>query len=156
MPHTSHKNRLSRNDKRRNVEADDGWTHVIKGPAHKDFHRFAGSMPQGLRPTTIPPGLTLDHWKTRFRRVQEDFYESSCGRDAKSFFLETLLRLDTLKITSCICLGLGSFTASRHPYCPGSPRNSQYQLAALVMWLDLLSNPCLCTLSRYPLTHCSA
>ena len=150
MPHTSHKNRVLRYDKRRHVEANDGWTHVIKGPAQNDFHRLAESMPQGLRPTEIPRGLTLDHWKTRFRRVQEDWYESSCCRDVKSFFQETLLKLDSLKITSCVCLGLGSFTASRHPYCPGSPRSSQYQLAALEMWLDLLSKLCLPMLSRCP------
>ena len=133
MPHASRKQKLGPK-KRLQITDDSGWTHVTKGTGkQKHQHKSAAWSigDQEFRPTIIPRGLTLQEVFNSFERYTIIWKESSSLKNLKGL-LENHVLVSNIKITNCVCLGLGSFT--------GGDRTeiSFFQLAALVSTLEIL------------------
>ena len=60
--------------------------------------------------------------------------------DLVEFFEHTLLKLENLRLDTCICMGLGTFTTA-HTYCSPDPEPSLYQLAAFETMLEIIRKP---------------
>ena len=142
MPHTTRKSPKTRQN-RRHIEADDGWTHVVRGPAQKT-HKWETLGPEtadepcvGGKPTVIKNGLTLDKAQKLYAGIARKWKETACWQELERVLRQQVLKLESLHITTCICLGLGSLTSdSTH----GRPETCMYQLAALESMLDLLGS----------------
>ena len=138
MPHTSHK-RHRTPQKRRQIVDDDGWTHVTNGPTQTDFDLrvvLPVMCQQEEYQSTAKKGLTLDKVKTFANQVAQKWEATKTCKDIEKILVETVLHLDSLKVDSCVCLALGSFTSD---VFQGRPIISMYQLAALESMLRVLS-----------------
>lgn len=107
------------------------------------IHRFEGGIEiSSFQPVAqvaeLPDGLTLGQALDTYRTILVNFKESRCCAEMTEFLENTLLKLPTLQISSCIASGLGTFTAP-HPYCRETPEISLLQLAALEFMLGVLS-----------------
>lgn len=106
-------------------------------------HRFEGgieisSSKSSAQVAELPDGLTLDQALDTYKAILVSFKESSSCAEITKLLENTLLKLPTLQISSCIASGLGTFTAP-HPYCRETPEISLIQLAALEFMLGVLS-----------------
>ena len=106
-------------------------------------HRFEGGIQiSSFKPTAkvaeIPDGLTLGQALDTYKTILVNFKESRSCAEITELLENTLLKLPTLQISSCIASGLGTFTAP-HPYCRDNPEISLLQLAALEFMLGVLS-----------------
>ncbi|MCJ1258075.1 hypothetical protein MMC24_005905 [Lignoscripta atroalba] len=138
MPHTSHKKHRVPPAKRREITDLHGWTHVTRSPNSNSNKCL--TRPDVLQPTTIPSGLTLENVEARYQEYSRRWKASTCWSDMERFFRQTILASDSLTITSCVCLGLGSFTGSHVSSSLQSSGTdaSMYELVALKTMLDLL------------------
>ena len=115
--------------RRHQVKADNGWTHVVKGPNAKAVESQVASSPT-LHGPELQAKLDLftNTWRT----------SPAFGR-TREFFEHSILPLKGLNIDRCVCFALGSFTTSlsvrlQHRDCS----RSLSQLVALESWLELL------------------
>ena len=140
MPHTARKSPKSRQN-RRHIEGGDGWIHVVRGPVQKTNNwetltpDNADEPSMGGKPTAIKDGLTLDKAQKLYAGIARKWKETACWHELERVFRQQVLKLETLHITTCICLGLGSLTSDN---TRGRPETCMYQLAALNSMLGLL------------------
>lgn len=137
MPHTSRKKK-NQQEKRRQIEGSDGWTHVFKAPKRTDFRLELELFKDAYNPTDVPTGMTLTKLQDQVADYADRWRQSPCGKDTGEILQSTVLKLESLNVTNCVCLGLGSFTASR---VSGARfhENSLCQLAAFETWIEILS-----------------
>lgn len=110
----------------------EGWVHRFEG----GIEISASKSPDEV--AELPEGLTLGQALHTYREILVAFKQSSSCAEITDLLENTLLKLPTMKISSCIATGLGTFTAP-HPYCRETPERSLIQLAALEFMLDVLS-----------------
>ncbi|MCJ1439172.1 hypothetical protein MMC27_008563 [Xylographa pallens] len=147
MPHTSRiKDRSIK--KHRYIEGDDGWTHVARSSNHQDLGR------QPFPPSSIMPclqgteddedkilkspvrrGLTEEKVEHLIATTARKWAGSTSYADIKHILEGQLSQLDSMKISSCVCLALGSFTTDDFHGRPGA---SMHQLLALEAMLQFL------------------
>lgn len=65
--------------------------------------------------------------------------ESAAYQELSTFFNQTLLKQETLRINSCMCLCLGSFSADTKYPGRKSYKDSLSELVAFESWVELLS-----------------
>lgn len=146
MPHTARKTRPALG-KRRYLQDEGGWTHVAKGPSHRNFN-FQALLPRILKNTSdgsldedricrtaVGKGLSLDKVQQSFARMARKWKESMFYPEIKNAFEGSILKLESLQVTSCVCLALGSFATDDFHGRPGS---SEFQLVALETMLHIL------------------
>lgn len=110
----------------------EGWVHRFEG----NIEISASKSPDEV--AELPEGLTLGQALHTYKAILVAFKQSSSCVEMTDLLENTLLKLPTMKISSCIATGLGTFTAP-HPYCRDTPERSLIQLAALEFMLDVLS-----------------
>lgn len=110
----------------------EGWVHRFEGGIETFVFK---SLDEVVEP---PDGLTLGQALDTYKATLVAFRQSSNCAEITDLLENTLLKLPTIKISSCIATGIGTFTAS-HPYCRETPDRSLTQLAALEFMLDVLS-----------------
>ena len=110
----------------------EGWVHRFEGGIETSAFK---PLDEVVEP---PDGLTLGQALDTYKEALVAFKQSSACAEITDLLENTLLKLPTMKISSCIATGLGTFTAS-HPYCRENPGRSLTQLAALEFMLDVLS-----------------
>ena len=133
MPHTSRKKHQGPR-KRLEVTDESGWTHVTKGNLkQKQALQCAPSSTshENLSPTAIPRGLNVKDVSASFEKHMKIWNDSSCLQTLRDIFQNSILA-SNIRITSCVCLGLGSFTGGNFP------ETSFFELAALVSFLEIL------------------
>ena len=148
MPHTARiKTRSAK--KHRYVEGDDGWTHVTRGPNHRN-HRRQSLPPDLVMPpprgteddedriprSTVRRGLTEEKVEHLIATTARKWTGSTSYADIRQVFERQLSKLANLEISSCVCLALGSFTADDFHGRPGA---SMHQLLAFEVMLQFLS-----------------
>ena len=135
MPHTSRKRtKLKAQSKYKQIEGDDGWTHVIKG-TRQDISESLNPMP-----SSISDGMTMSILKEKFEKFNLRWRESAAYNDTEAWFDQTLPNLETMQIDSAVCLALGSFTGERSvQYALRDAERSLSQLVAFESWIDSLS-----------------
>lgn len=110
----------------------EGWVHRFEGGIETFATKSLDSVAE------VPDGLTLGQALDAYKAILVDFKKSSSCAEITEFLENTLLKLPTLQLSSCIATGLGTFTAP-HPYCRETPDSSLQQLAALEFILEVLS-----------------
>ena len=130
MPHTSRKKQPGQS-KRLQITDDHGWTHISKATHRSKIQPQYSFSDEKLSPTTIPRGLTIRDVNTSFNRYLKIWMNSSCLKKLQDAIKDTILT-SNIKITSCVCLGLGSLTGGK------LPETSFFELAALVTILEFL------------------
>lgn len=133
MPHTSRK-KLRGPKKRLEFTDDSGWTHITKGTLkQKHALQYAPSSTchENLSPTAIARGLTIRDVSTFFEKHMRIWKDSSCLQRLRVIFQNSILA-SNIRITNCVCLGLGSFTGGKFL------ETSFFELAALVSILEIL------------------
>ena len=130
MPHTSRKKKPGQ-EKRLQITDDHGWTHVSRGTNKSRYQPQYSFGDEKLSSTLIPRGLAIQDVNTSFNRYLKLWVDSSCSKKLRDGIKDTILATD-MEITSCVCLGLGSFTGGKRP------ETSFFELAALVTILDFL------------------
>lgn len=110
----------------------EGWVHRFEGGIEISVSKSPDEVAE------LPEGLTLGQALDTYRAILVAFKQSSSCAEITDLLENTLLKLPTMKISSCIATGLGTFTAP-HPYCRENPERSLIQLAALEFMLDVLS-----------------
>ena len=120
--------------KRLQVTATDGWTHILKGSKNykNRQHLLVESHLRPLQPSEVPEGLNLETVRERYKTYGRLWKGSECYKSLKSILHRDLLDAEQVKVTQCICLGLGSFTGGK------TWKASWYQLVALVSILEIL------------------
>ncbi|MCJ1248075.1 hypothetical protein MMC30_005290 [Trapelia coarctata] len=124
MPHTSHK-KGNAQDKQRTVAGADGWTHVVRGPPSRTLTVD--------RYRTVIAGLTPEKLEEHSAEVAKKWKATAMYEHLERFFEQKILNEQNLRITSCVCIGLGSFSTEF-----GRPDRCLTQLAALESMLELL------------------
>lgn len=115
------------------IRGAEGWVHRFEGGIETLAFKSAGD-----EVAEIPDGLTLGQALDNYKASLVSFKQSSSCAEITNLLENTLLKLPTMKISTCIATGLGTFTAP-HPYCSENPETSLIQLAALEFILDVLS-----------------
>lgn len=110
----------------------EGWVHRFEGGIEISASK---SEDEVAKP---PDGLRLGQALENYQASLVAFKQSSSCAEITDLLETTLLKLPTMKISSCIATGLGTFTAP-HPYCQKNPARSLTQLAALGFMLAVLS-----------------
>ena len=110
----------------------EGWVHRFEGGIEISAFK---PLDEVVEP---PDGLTLGQALDTYKEALVAFKQSSACAEITDLLENTLLKLPTMNISSCIATGLGTFTAP-HPYCRENPGRSLTQLAALEFMLDVLS-----------------
>jgi len=135
MPHTSHK-KGNAQDKQRNVPGEDGWTHVVRGPPSRTLTRNDSTKGGYVDPYRAPsPGLTLERLQERSAKIAEQWKDTAMYEHLEKFFEREILNEKNLRVTSCVCIGLGNFSTAL-----GRPDTCLSQLAALESMLEFLRN----------------
>ena len=108
-----------------------GWTHIVNGPSNAVSAQDINSHNTSLQTFDITP-LQIEQVLESHARYLDLWKNSDCWRSLAEFLQNTILSRRDLRITKCVCLGLGSLSAGRV--------SSKHELAALVTILSLLSN----------------
>ncbi|KAL9118616.1 MAG: hypothetical protein Q9187_004837 [Circinaria calcarea] len=126
-------------EKRRHWVDDKGWTHVTKGtrPTGQTINELKYIV-GGRGPAKVPEGMTLQDAVDKYHIFRQRFQRSTCWAELEKFLEETILKVESLEIKSCVCTGFGSFTAHPKPGCPTLEAASFYQLAAFESMLEIL------------------
>lgn len=114
--------------KRTTVTDSSGWTHIVHGPSNAVKTKHITSHDPNPQ---IPDGLSLEQVFESHARYVKTWENSNCWKNLSAFIQNTIVKRKDIRITSCVCLGLGSVSAGRF--------SSKYELAALVAILRLLS-----------------
>ena len=133
--------------KTRHLTDSDGWTHIIRGPSQTS-ERFVSNSPYEAihsGKVEIPEGFTLERAQEKYKGCVRRWESSMCYKWLVNLFEQTILKVRTLRIDSCMVTGLGSFTKSE---VTGND-SSFYQLAAFETLLRILSetHPHACVLN---------
>ncbi|MCJ1358301.1 MAG: hypothetical protein MMC33_008300 [Icmadophila ericetorum] len=109
----------------------EGWTHVKSkrphAPPKREERRARAEREKDL---------DLERILARYQNYLRRWKDSTSYPTLVAFFEVTLLKLEDLQVTSCICTGLGSLTES--PHLDAGPSASLWQLAILETMLELL------------------
>ncbi|MCJ1234613.1 hypothetical protein MMC14_002574 [Varicellaria rhodocarpa] len=122
--------------KTRHLTDSDGWTHIIRGPSQTS-ERFVSNSPYEAihsGKVEIPEGFTLERAQEKYKGCVRRWESSMCYKWLVNLFEQTILKVRTLRIDSCMVTGLGSFTKSE---VTGND-SSFYQLAAFETLLRIL------------------
>ena len=133
MPHTSRKDKQGPK-KRLQITDDSGWTHISKGTVkqkRQPTYTTLSYLYEEVRPKDIPRGLTLREVVESFNKYTTIWNESPCLKNLETLLKDQILVSD-IRMTTCVCLGLGSFTGGY------GTEASFFQLAALVSILEIL------------------
>lgn len=90
------------------------------------------------QPVEIPPGMKLEFAQWSYGTVKFLWKQSEHRAKLLEFFKTTILKLESQEITSCLAIGLGTFTTT-NPYGSPSPESSFYQLVIFETLVKLLS-----------------
>lgn len=116
--------------KRHAVTDNSGWTHITKGPKSTidTQHTIRLLQQEKIRRES----LSLEACSDKFEKYYTPKWrESSCFRNLESTLEQDVLSANnTITITRCVCLGLGSPTAGVEV--------SSWELAALISILEIL------------------
>lgn len=110
----------------------EGWIHRFERGIEISSFKSVAQVAE------LPDRLTLGQALDTYKTILVNFKESRSCAEITELLENTLLKLPTLQISSCIASGLGTFTAP-HPYCRETPEISLLQLAALEFVLGVLS-----------------
>ena len=119
--------------KRHAVTDDSGWTHITKGPKSTINTQYTKRLLQQQK--IRRESLSLEAYSDKFEKYYTPKWrESSCFRSLESILEQDVLSANnTITITRCVCLGLGSPTAGVEV--------SSWELAALISMLEILGRP---------------
>lgn len=109
-----------------------GWTHIVKGS--KNRGKALHTLPMRFEPAEFPDGLTFDMVLEQHQKCMRRWQESDCLNALERIISGQVLTSENLRITRCICLGLGSLTRN-----DGCGERSRYQLTTLISVLEILS-----------------
>jgi hypothetical protein len=96
-----------RRQKRKKVQAGDGWTVVThsSGAKGSDGDDADVKQLQDAKPTRIVEGLTVENLVAEFKRMEKTFRESECSKN-----IEEILHKRKWPVTEAVCIGIGSFS----------------------------------------------
>ena len=116
--------------KRHAVTDNSGWTQITKGPKSTNDTQHTKRLLQQEK--IRRESLSLEAYSDRFEKYYTPKWrESSCFRNLESILEQDVLSANnTVTITRCVCLGLGSPTAGVEV--------SSWELAALISILEIL------------------
>lgn len=118
--------------KRIQVTDSSGWTHITKGSKSQRNQLLIKPVAH-LKPKEVDPALTVERLNERLGRFTREWEESECFGKIKIMLEQQAMKSDSVNITSCVCLGLGSLAGI------DGPKASWYELVALIAILDILS-----------------
>ena len=87
----------------------------------------------------FPYSTTVDTLLEKHQTFTKIWKESAAYHDLRTFFTDTVLKIECFRITACMCLGLGSLSAVYGTKDPGDCRSAMYQLVAFESMIELLS-----------------
>jgi hypothetical protein len=90
------------------------------------------------QPADVPMGMSLELALWKYDIFKNRWKESECRVKLVEFFKNTIWKLQSQQITSCLAVGLGTFTSS-NPYGSPDPRSSLHQLVVFETVVKLLS-----------------
>ena len=91
-----------------------------------------------VEPAAPRKGASLDTLETRHRQYTKKWRGSIDYRKFQVFFQDVILKVESLQVTSCMCLCLGSLTWDTH--CRDCDRQGPMaQLVAFESWIEMLS-----------------
>ena len=116
--------------KRHAITDDTGWTHITKGPKSAVNTQRTKRLLQ--HESIRRESLSLETYSQKFKNhYTPRWLESTCYTKLKNILEDNVLPgTSNVKITNCVCLGLGSPTAGVEV--------SSWELAALVSLLEIL------------------
>lgn len=117
--------------KRFQVTDHTGWTHIVKG--NQNRIKALHTVPMRCEPAEFADGLTFDMVLEQHKKCMRRWRESECLNALERIISGQVLTSENLRITRCICLGLGSLT--RNDECG---ERSRYQLTTLISVLEIL------------------
>ena len=122
--------RISLSGPDRFIKDDHGWYHLLKDG------REIGSPHFVTCAQIVPlPDATLESVVQIYEERLAQWTASSAVVDTISFFRDTVLQVQGLKLTSCICVGIGTFASDRSRF---RGDNSLDQLAAFETLLGII------------------
>ena len=143
----SSSSKRSKKQHRKRLELSDssGWTHVVHGTKPRSVDKL--ELDKSLQSLKLDNNLTLNELVQVFHRITAQWLQSTCHIKLQSLIREEILpalqaedpkppnegKKKASRITKCVCLGLGSLSAS----VSASPK---YELAALMSILDILAS----------------
>lgn len=122
--------------KRIQVTDQSGWTHIIKG-SRSQRNQLHIQPVDILKPQNPDPAMTLEKASQSLARYTREWQQSKSYTQTQTILEEGVLTAENVRITNCVCLGLGSLTGT------DAFKASWYQLATLNSILETLSNPSL-------------
>lgn len=114
--------------KRTKVTDSSGWTHIVYGPSNAVNTKHTSADPLDFQSLE---SLSLEQVLEDHARLSKSWEKSDCWKTLSAFIQNTIVNRKDIRITNCVCLGLGSVSAGRV--------SSKCELAALVAILCLLS-----------------
>lgn len=90
------------------------------------------------QPADVPSGMSLQLALRKYEIFKNSWKVSEYHARLVEFFKNTILKVKNQQITSCLAVGLGTFTGS-NPYGSPDPQSSLYQLAVFETVVELLS-----------------
>jgi len=126
MPQNTRKKKPS-HKKRVQITDSAGWTHVVNGhKAAPSTEGIANQFSSLSMVDDVPPAAIAE----RQQKNNKAWSESQCCKDLSRLLEDKVLSREDISIDSCVCLGLGSFTAGRD--------SSSWELSALIWMLEFL------------------
>ena len=118
--------------KRQQLTDSSGWTHIIKGPPSIIDPKSTSTRLSHARKSTST-NYTLETYLDKFHNHYLPIWKSStCFKSLSRIFEQEILPAQkNIRITQCVCLGLGSMTTGLE--------SSSFELAALTSMLEILS-----------------
>ena len=115
--------------KRAQITDASGWTHVVN--VHQSIVN-ANKLSSHYQTLPIIDTIPLDQVAKNHTQCLEYWEKSECWKTLAGLLKEIFVSSKHLRLTTCVCLGLGSLSAGRD--------SSKHELAALISILDLLGN----------------
>lgn len=91
------------------------------------------------KPSPIMSGQSMHTLQQKYGKFTREWKASAAYKDIFKFFIDTLLKLDTIDIDSCMCLCLGSLSCERNSPGEKEYNRSMSQLVAFESLVELLS-----------------
>jgi hypothetical protein len=152
-PNPTYRKKKKNPPPRRHHVTADGWTHVLNGPPHTLPIRSNAPPTPPLytpAPTNPPADLTLAAVEAAAQASAARWRASACSAEMARLLASAFTAADRPRLTTCVCLGLGSFTAPLNANHPRQHERALYQLAALEEWIEMLRG---LLLSLHPHPH---
>ena len=104
------------------------------------LHHIKGGWDKMVVP--VDENMTVEKLSEKHERMKKDWEASNHHRTLVELFENTVLKQESLNITTCMCLGLGSMNSAdqRHRDQVGCDRSME-QLICFESWISLLGEP---------------